>query len=146
MFTINDLPKVVSKKKKRLGRGEGSRVGKNCGAGNKGQLKRSGKMKVYFSGTTSDAGASILSRNPKKRGFKALPKKQLVSFSLNTLARHYKDKETVSIKSLLEKGLITEKINKIRVYLSNEMKNKVSFMFDKNSNIHLTKGVEGLIN
>jgi ribosomal protein L15 len=103
-------------------------------------------MKVYFSGTTSDAGASILSRNPKKRGFKALPKKQLVSFSLNTLARHYKDKETVSIKSLLEKGLITEKINKIRVYLSNEMKNKVSFMFDKNSNIHLTKGVEGLIN
>lgn len=145
MFTLNDLPRVVTKSKKRVGRGNGSKLGKNCGYGNKGQLARGSKMKVYFSGTTSDAGASIISRNPKKRGFKALPNKQEVQVSLYSLMSVYKTGEVVSIPTLLEKEIITKKINKVRIYLSNVIEKKLDFKFDNNDNIHLTKGVRELI-
>lgn len=144
MFTLNDLPKIVFQGKKRVGRGNGSQRGKNCGKGNKGQLSRGGKMPVYFSGTTSDSGPSILSRNPKKRGFKALPKRQEVQLALTVLLKNYKNGETVSMESLLHKNLISKKINKVRVYLSKK-EEKVEIKFDNSDKIHLTKGVKELV-
>ena len=67
MLQLNDLgPKVGSKKKKkRVGRGTSSGVGKTCGRGHKGQKSRTGGTK----GPRFEGGQTPLYRRLPKRGF-----------------------------------------------------------------------------
>ena len=71
MLRIDDLkpPKGATKKRKRVGRGEGSGWGKTAGKGNKGALARSGTRKYpWFEG-----GQMPLSRRLPKKGFSNSP-------------------------------------------------------------------------
>ncbi len=68
-------------KKKRVGRGPGSGLGKTAGRGNKGQKSRSGYSgKVGFEG-----GQMPLQRRLPKRGFTNIFKKQWIEVTLATL-------------------------------------------------------------
>jgi len=60
---LNKLPKIVTKSKRRLGRGHGSGRGKTAGRGTKGQKARE-KVKISFEGGQT----ALIRRLPLKRG------------------------------------------------------------------------------
>ena len=71
------------KKRKRLGRGQGSGFGGTCGKGHKGQRSRAGdKRKIGFEG-----GQTPLQRRLPKRGFTNIFKKEFQVVNLKDLER-----------------------------------------------------------
>jgi len=99
-------PKGANKKKKMLGRGQGSGRGTTSSKGNKGQKARSGgKTYAGFEG-----GQMPLYRRLAHRGFSNYPfKKTFQIVNLNDIDKRYNDGETVDETTLFEKGLITGK-------------------------------------
>ena len=96
-------PEGANKRKKILGRGQGSGRGTTSGKGNKGQKARSGgKTYVGFEG-----GQMPLYRRLAQRGFSNYPfKKNYQIVNLRDIDKRYADGETVDEISLYDKGLI----------------------------------------
>jgi large subunit ribosomal protein L15 len=95
-------PKGATHKKKRLGRGPGSGLGKTAGRGNKGQKSRSGySAKIGFEG-----GQMPLHRRLPKRGFTNIFKKEWIEVSLSALDRSFEANDEVTPELLHERGLI----------------------------------------
>jgi large subunit ribosomal protein L15 len=89
-------------KKKRVGRGPGSGLGKTAGRGNKGQKSRSGySRKVGFEG-----GQMPLQRRLPKRGFTNIFKKEWLEVSLAVLDKNFAAGADITPEILHEKGLI----------------------------------------
>ena len=101
---LNNLraPEGSTHKKKRLGRGPGSGLGKTAGRGHKGQGSRSG----YVMKTGFEGGQMPLQRRLPKRGFTNIFKKEWVEVSLGALDRSFGDGEAVTPELLHERGLI----------------------------------------
>lgn len=94
----------IRKKKKRKTIGRGGKRGTYSGKGNKGQKARSGgNVDPLFEGGRS----SLVERLKKLRGFKS-PHAKKLNINLNDIERNFKDGETVSLKSLIEKGLFSK--------------------------------------
>jgi len=93
-------PQHKPRRKYRIGRG--GKRGTYCGRGIKGQKSRAG-------GKLRPAMWDIVKRIPKKRGyrFKSFRLKPQV-LNLEDLEKRFRDGETVSPKTLLEKGLIVK--------------------------------------
>ncbi len=89
-------------KKKRVGRGPGSGLGKTSGRGNKGQKSRSG----YSSKAGFEGGQMPLQRRLPKRGFTNIFKKQWIEISLAKINENFSDGEQVTPEILHERGLI----------------------------------------
>lgn len=101
---LNNLhvPEGSTHKKKRLGRGPGSGLGKTAGRGNKGQKSRSGyRAKIGFEG-----GQMPLQRRLPKRGFTNIFKKQWIEVSLEALERSFSADEEITPELLHQRGLI----------------------------------------
>jgi large subunit ribosomal protein L15 len=101
---LNNLraPKGSTHKKKRVGRGPGSGLGKTAGRGNKGQKSRSGySSKIGFEG-----GQMPLQRRLPKRGFTNIFKKEWIEVKLESLEKHFQDNEDVTPEILHDRGLI----------------------------------------
>ena len=138
MFLLNNLQKVVNQRKQRKGRGEGSNRGKNSGKGHKGQTKR-GHVRIGFEG-----GQKPLNRRlPKFKGFNARENKQRVVLTLTDIDKAYAADEQVSMQTLLEKKLISDKIKQVRVVNTGELTKKLGF--SEEESLHLTKGVKEII-
>jgi large subunit ribosomal protein L15 len=91
-------------KKKRVGRGPGSGLGKTAGRGNKGQKSRSGYSgKVGFEG-----GQMPLQRRLPKRGFTNIFKKQWTEVTLAHLEQHFESGETITPQTMLERGVVAK--------------------------------------
>ena len=89
-------------KKKRVGRGPGSGLGKTSGRGHKGQKSRSGySSKIGFEG-----GQMPLQRRLPKRGFTNIFKKQWVEISLAKIEANFNAGDEVTPEILHERGLI----------------------------------------
>ncbi|MEJ7616910.1 MAG: 50S ribosomal protein L15 [Pyrinomonadaceae bacterium] len=89
-------------KKKRVGRGPGSGLGKTAGRGNKGQKSRSGySQKIGFEG-----GQMPLQRRLPKRGFTNIFKKQWIEVSLAALEDNFEANEEITPDLLHKRGLI----------------------------------------
>jgi large subunit ribosomal protein L15 len=95
-------PEGANKKKRILGRGQGSGRGTTAGKGNKGQKARSGgKTYIGFEG-----GQMPLYRRIAQRGFSNYPfKKEFQVVNLEELERRFENGETVDAASLIKKGL-----------------------------------------
>jgi large subunit ribosomal protein L15 len=101
---LNNLrpAKGSTHKKKRVGRGPGSGLGKTAGRGNKGQKSRSGySSKIGFEG-----GQMPLHRRLPKRGFTNIFKKEWIEVSLSSLENSFNANEEVTPDLLHERGLI----------------------------------------
>lgn len=101
---LNNLraPKGSTHKKKRVGRGPGSGLGKTAGRGEKGQKSRSGySAKIGFEG-----GQMPLHRRLPKRGFTNIFKKEWIEISLSALEQNFDADEEVTPELLHERGLI----------------------------------------
>lgn len=89
-------------KKKRVGRGPGSGLGKTAGRGNKGQKSRSGySAKLGFEG-----GQMPLHRRLPKRGFTNIFKKEWIEVSLAVIEKNFEAGAEVNPDVLHERGLI----------------------------------------
>ena len=89
-------------KKKRVGRGPGSGLGKTAGRGNKGQKSRSGySAKIGFEG-----GQMPLHRRLPKRGFTNIFKKEWLEVSLAALEKSFAAGDEITPELLHERGLI----------------------------------------
>ena len=91
-------------KKKRVGRGPGSGLGKTAGRGNKGQKSRSGYSgKVGFEG-----GQMPLQRRLPKRGFTNIFKKQWIEVTLATLENSFEAGDSITPETMHERGVIAK--------------------------------------
>jgi large subunit ribosomal protein L15 len=89
-------------KKKRVGRGPGSGLGKTAGRGEKGQKSRSGySAKIGFEG-----GQMPLHRRLPKRGFTNIFKKKWLEVSLAALDRAFEADAEINPEVLHERGII----------------------------------------
>lgn len=103
-ISLNSLrpAKGSTHKKKRVGRGPGSGLGKTAARGEKGQKSRSGySRKIGFEG-----GQMPLHRRLPKRGFTNIFKKRWLEISLVALERNFSANEEVTPEVLHERGLI----------------------------------------
>jgi len=89
-------------KKKRVGRGPGSGLGKTAGRGEKGQKSRSGySAKLGFEG-----GQMPLHRRLPKRGFTNIFKKRWLEVTVGALEQHFQADEEVTPELLHARGVI----------------------------------------
>ena len=103
-ISLNSLrpAKGATHKKKRVGRGPGSGMGKTAARGEKGQKSRSGySRKIGFEG-----GQMPLHRRLPKRGFTNIFKKQWVEISLVALDHHFAANDEINPDVLHARGLI----------------------------------------
>jgi large subunit ribosomal protein L15 len=141
MITLHKLPKITTTKGKRRGHGQGSGLGKNAGRGDKGQVKRAGKMPVGFEGTA----ASLMKRTPKFKGFKARDNfKKAVSLTLGRVCEYFDNDEIVTLETLKTKGLVDSKVKSVRIVKTGEYSKKLKF--EDETQVYLTKGVKEVIN
>lgn len=118
-MTLSNLPRIVERPKKRLGRGHGSGKVKTSGRGTKGQKARE-NIKLTFAG--SSLQASWLKRLPLMRGkgknksFREKPTIVNVKF-LNSL----KANSDVTIKTLQEAHIIDRLVTKVKILGDGEL-------------------------
>ena len=103
-LSLNNLKPAAGSthKKKRVGRGPGSGLGKTAGRGHKGQKSRSG----YSSRPGFEGGQMPLQRRLPKRGFTTIFKKQWIEISLAKIESNFSAGDQVTPDILHERGLI----------------------------------------
>jgi large subunit ribosomal protein L15 len=101
---LNNLrpAKGSTHKKKRVGRGPGSGLGKTSGRGHKGQKSRSG----YSSRPGFEGGQMPLQRRLPKRGFTNIFKKEWLEVSLAKLEESFNAGDEITPEILHTRGLI----------------------------------------
>ena len=104
MVTLNTLkaPLRSSHRKKRVGRGQGSGLGKTAGRGGKGQKARSGNMR--FEGF--EGGQSPLQRRLPKFGFVSHNRVSLAVVNVGELEKKFSDGSVVDDRALRAAGLV----------------------------------------
>ena len=109
---------------KRLGRGMGSKRGKTCGKGNKGDKARCGYKRRYG----HEGGQMPLYKKSPTRGFtNGRFKDDVFAVNLGMLDKLYEDGETVNLKTLQEKGFAPRRVEGGLKILSNgELTKKVT--------------------
>ena len=121
-------PKGATKKKRIVGRGNGSTRGGTSGRGSNGQNARSGGgVRPGFEG-----GQMPLYRRVARRGFSNHPfKVEYKTVNLWELEPKYTDGETVNSETLKEKGLVKGKNKRIKILGDGELTRKLTIDVDK---------------
>ncbi|MEO7538838.1 MAG: 50S ribosomal protein L15 [Pyrinomonadaceae bacterium] len=103
-LSLNNLhpAKGSTHKKKRVGRGPGSGLGKTAGRGHKGQKSRSG----YSSRPGFEGGQMPLQRRLPKRGFTNIFKKEWIEISLGKIEENFQTGDEITPEILHKRGLI----------------------------------------
>ena len=121
LSTLKGAYNPLNKKANRVGRGEGSGNGKTCGKGQKGQKSRSGGgTKPGFEG-----GQMPLYRRIPKRGFTNRNSKRIVTIDVSRLDLFDEGSE-VTIDSLIEKGILKNPRDGVKILGSGELNKKLS--------------------
>jgi len=110
-------------RKKRLGSGESSGLGKTCGKGHKGQKARSGgSVRPGFEG-----GQMPLHRRLPKKGFnnKAFRKVYAI-VNISQLETAFADGDTVNEETLVGKGLVKGRYDGVKILGDGELGKKLS--------------------
>jgi large subunit ribosomal protein L15 len=109
-------------KKKRLGRGPGSGLGKTSGKGHKGQKSRSG----YSSRPGFEGGQMPLQRRLPKRGFTNIFKKQWIEIALEKIEKNFNAGDEVTPELLHERGLIKKAKHDLVILGNGELTKKLT--------------------
>ncbi len=112
---LNNLkaPAGATHKKKRVGRGPGSGLGKTAGRGSKGQKSRSG----YSGKRGFEGGQMPLHRRLPKRGFTNIFKREWAEVNLADLEKIFDAGASVTPEALVEHGLVRKSMQKSIVVL-----------------------------
>jgi large subunit ribosomal protein L15 len=114
-------PKNSTRRKKRVGRGQGSGLGKTAGRGGKGQKARSGNM--HFEGF--EGGQSPLHRRLPKRGFLNPFSIEWAIVNLRDLESKFDAGASVDEASLRARGLVKGEIPGIKILGSGALTKKL---------------------
>lgn len=120
---LHQLGPKLKRKKKRVGRGIGSGKGTYSGRGIKGEKARSG-FKIPL--------PPQLLKLPKLRGerMRKIKKEKERIVNLEDLEKGYKMGEEVSLKSLIEKGIVDKKTKKVKILGRGKLTKKLKFAED----------------
>jgi large subunit ribosomal protein L15 len=131
MTTLHSLkaPRRSTHRKKRVGRGQGSGLGKTAGRGGKGQKARSGNMR--FEGF--EGGQSPLQRRLPKFGFNSPNRLEYAIVNVSEIETHFKTGSTVDEKSLLATGLIKGVYDGVKILGNGELKGKFTVKVNRAS-------------
>jgi len=121
-------PEGANKRKRIVGRGQGSGLGTTCGKGNNGQQSRSGgKTYPGFEG-----GQMPLYRRLAHRGFSNYPfKKEFQIVNISDIEVRFENGETVSTETLIMKGLVKRADLLVKVLGNGDLTKKVTVIVDK---------------
>ncbi len=116
----------ATKRKKRVGRGPGSGMGKTAGRGIKGQKSRSG---VAINGY--EGGQMPLYQRLPKRGFNKPNRKKFAVVNLGMIQKFVDAKkidagQTITEDTLVESGLVRRKLDGVRVLAKGEVTTKLT--------------------
>ncbi len=118
----------------RVGRGEGSGLGKTCGRGHNGQLSRSGGyQKVGFEG-----GQMPLQRRIPKFGFRSRKDLRTTEVRLHEIAKVAGD--TVDLGTLRDAGVVRKNMARVKVIASGRIDRAVTVR-----GVKVTKGAREAI-
>ena len=110
-----------TKDTKRKGRGHGSGNGKTAGRGHKGQKARSGGgVRIGFEG-----GQMPIYRRLPKRGFTNIFAKAYAEVKVSDLNK-FEDGAVVDAQALIEAGIISKKLDGVKVLGNGELTKKVT--------------------
>jgi len=127
--------KGSTKVSKRAGRGIGSGLGKTAGRGHKGQKSRSGGgVRAGFEG-----GQMPLQMRLPKFGFTA--RKSRFSAEVRLGEIETSGLEDISLKALVEANLVPTQTRQAKIFLSGELKRKVSV----DNSVAVTRGARAAI-
>jgi large subunit ribosomal protein L15 len=114
--------KSLTKKRKRVGRGNASGHGTTSGRGSNGQLSRSGgNLRVGFEG-----GQMPLHRRiPHLRGFKNTRKKDFNIVNVGSLEK-FSEKDTIDFGLLLKNGMIRKEENLLKILGNGKLTKKLA--------------------
>lgn len=125
MMRLHDLkPNPGSKhRKKRLGNGESSGLGKTCGKGHKGQKSRSGaSIRPGFEG-----GQMPLHRRLPKKGFNnAQFTTTYAPINVSTLNERFEDGATVNDETLIAAGLLSGQYDGVKILGNGDITKKLT--------------------
>ncbi|WNY69627.1 50S ribosomal protein L15 [Borreliella andersonii] len=129
-------PKGASKRRKIVGRGPGSGLGKTSGRGQKGQKARNTSPRLGFEG-----GQTPLYRRLPRKGFSNSDYKLGYAIvNLGDVDKKFNDGQVVNYHTLLENKLIKKKNKKIKILSNGKLTKKVSFEVSK-----ISKSAENLV-
>ena len=122
------VPAGAVKKKRVVGRGNGSTRGGTSGRGSNGQNARSGGgVRPGFEG-----GQMPLYRRIARRGFSDYPfKVEYNAVNLRVLENSFVNGDTVSLETLKEKGLVKGKNVKVKILGDGELTKKLTVDVEK---------------
>lgn len=129
MITLDTLMDThrYRKPRKRVGRGQGSKLGKTCGRGEKGGGSRSGYRRRYG----NEGGNFPLYRRTPCRGFtNARFKTQYDVVNLAQIDEVYQNGEIVNLDTLTQKGFISGRTDGVKVLGKGELTKKVTIEVD----------------
>lgn len=115
------------KKRKRVGRGDSSGLGRTCGRGEKGQKSRSGsKIRLHFEG----GQIPLFRRLPHIRGFKARNHKNWTCVKLSSIEAAFSAGDVIDVNSLIEKNIIDKIEHGLKILADGEITKAVTIKAD----------------
>jgi large subunit ribosomal protein L15 len=122
--TLHELkaPAGSRHRKKRVGRGQGSGLGKTAGRGGKGQKARTGNMN--FEGF--EGGQMPLQRRLPKFGFKNPFRIEYAAVNVERLDAVFSDGAEVTPEALVEKGILSKKGVLVKILGQGKLSKKLS--------------------
>jgi large subunit ribosomal protein L15 len=128
MTSLNNLKRPAGSwhRKKRVGRGQGSGLGKTAGRGGKGQKARTGNMR--FEGF--EGGQSPLQRRLPKFGFNPPNRVIYAVVNLGDL-EGFDAGASVDVAALEQRGLVKGRYDGVKVLANGELSKKVSVRVHK---------------
>ncbi len=113
MASLNNMKRTTQAKLRRVGRGQGSKRGKTSGRGTKGQNARAGRKK-------RPELRDFIKKLPKRRGYGKNRARGVNSerprpyeVTLSQLDKAFSAGDTVTVKALIEKGVIIPRGGKV---------------------------------
>lgn len=126
MATLNELKRTTERPYRRVGRGQSSTRGKQSGRGGKGQTARAGNKR-------RPELRDIIKKIPKRRGYGKNrgrtvdgTKPDAVAISLTRLNGAFESGAEVSLKTLIEKGLVRARQGQPVKIVGGELSKKLS--------------------
>lgn len=116
-----------TKRRKRVGRGDGSGMGKTACRGEKGQKSRTGStIRPFFEG-----GQIPLFRRLPKRGFKSMNHAEFNLVNLSLIDDNFDAGEVVNTETLREKNLLGKTELPLKILANGEISKAVTVQADK---------------
>ena len=116
-----------AKRRKRVGRGDSSGLGRTCGRGEKGQKSRSGsKIRLHFEG----GQIPLFRRLPHIRGFKARNHKNWTCVNVSDIEKAFEAGDVVDTQALVDKKIISSIDHGLKILANGDISKSLTVKAD----------------